>query len=58
MPEAEYCARAALRHLVRATLSDLADMDRLLEKAERLIYDGFGARQVSTPMFDQDSLLT
>ena len=30
-------ARAVLSQVVRAALADLADMDRLLERAERLV---------------------
>jgi hypothetical protein len=39
--------RAALRRVLRATRADLADMDRLLDAAERLVSGGFGADQAA-----------
>src|SRR3954453_4787074 len=41
VPESHDDARLALRGRVRTTLADLAEMDRLLEKAECLISRGF-----------------
>ena len=38
-------ARAALRRVVRATRADLADMDRLLDRAERLVSGAFAGEQ-------------
>ena len=38
-------AQAALRWVVRATRADLADMDRLLDRAERLVSGAFAGEQ-------------
>ena len=41
--ESDAEARATVRHLLRATRADLADMDQLLARAERLVSCGFVA---------------
>ena len=56
LPESEHEARAVLRRVVRATRADLADMDRLLDRAERLASDRFRADAL-VPTVDEATLL-